>query len=134
MKARFRVHSSSPVMTSLGSLVERITGAYIEDRSKSRARKCPPRRRRKVVRANVRVARDIILVFLDLYNVRVCIRAWILVGERLGAVEFGNYHLFNLAPRQDQQQSDARARHAPCYASTLVPADSSTRETGSGET
>lgn len=85
------------------------------------------------MRANVRIARDIILDLLDLYNVRVRVRAWIHGGERLGVIEFGNHHLFNLAPRQDQS-SDVGMRHAPCYASTLVPADSSTRETGSGET
>lgn len=53
---------------------------YIQDGCKIRARECAPRRRRKVVRADVRIAQDVSLVLLDLNDVRVRVRTKILVG------------------------------------------------------
>jgi hypothetical protein len=70
-------------------------GAYIEDGGKSRPRKRPPRRRRKVMRANVRITREAIPILLDLHDVRVCVRTWILHVGRPGALKFCDYHLFN---------------------------------------
>lgn len=67
---------------------------YIEGGSKSRARECAPRRRRKVVGADVRVPHDVTLVPLDLNDVRVRVRTWILVERRPGATKCCDYHLY----------------------------------------
>jgi len=65
---------------------------HIKDGCESRAREGTPRRRREIVRADIRIAHEVILVRLDLNDIRVCVSTQALVGRRRCTKECCDYH------------------------------------------